>query len=75
MGRFRASNRYLLDAVKGADTKEVAAFLGKAQESKRANALRELLNSGPLSPEFSEAIHGGSASQETEGKDKGLLRD
>jgi hypothetical protein len=69
------SNRYLPDALKGADTKEVAAILGKAQESKRANTLRELLNSGPLSPEFSEAIHGRSASQEPEGKDKGLLRD
>jgi hypothetical protein len=55
---MRGSNRYLPGSLQDANTQEVAAILENADRDERRGALTELLNSGPLSPEFREAIDG-----------------
>jgi hypothetical protein len=62
-------NRYLPASLNGANAEEVALLLEKG--AGKPSAFKELLNSGPLSPEFSDAIHGRAASRELE-KSTGL---
>jgi hypothetical protein len=64
-------DRYLPASLNDANTEEVGLMLAKAQSARRPGALEELVNSGPLSPEFSEAIRGRAASVEQERKSKG----
>jgi len=68
-------NRYLPDSLQGANTQEVAAIVEKAANEKRGGALKELLNAGPLSPEFREAIDGRQPTRTSPGRDLGLQRD
>jgi hypothetical protein len=68
-------NRYLPGSLQGANTQEVAAIVEKAANEKRGGALKELLNSGPLSPEFREAIDGRQATHTSDGRNRGLQRD
>jgi hypothetical protein len=66
-------DRYLPAGLSDANTEEVGLVLAKAaQAAKRPDALEEFLNSGPLSPEFSDAIRGRNPSAEPERKNKGL---
>jgi hypothetical protein len=64
-------DRYLPASLNDANTEEVGLMLAKAQAARRPGALEELVNSGPLSPEFSEAIRGRAASVEQERKSNG----
>ena len=68
-------NRYLPGSLHGANTQEVAAIVEKAADEKRGGALKELLNSGPLSPEFREAIDGRQATHTSDGRNRRLQRD
>ena len=65
-------DRYLPASLNDADTEEVGLMLAKAQAARSPGALEELVNSGPLSPGFSNAIRGRKHSAEPEHKGKGL---
>jgi hypothetical protein len=65
-------NRYLPASLNDANTQEVSLVLASAaQPAKKPGALEELVNSGPLSPEFSDAIRGRKPSAEPEQKTRG----
>jgi hypothetical protein len=65
-------DRYLPASLNNADAEEVGLMLAKAEAARKPGALQELVNSGPLSPEFSDAIRGRKPSAEPERKSKGL---
>jgi hypothetical protein len=66
-------NRYIPASLNVADPQEVSLMLANAaQATKEPGALQELVNSGPLSPEFSDAIRGRKPSAEPEQKTRGL---
>ena len=68
-------NRYLPGSLQGANTQEVAAIVEKAANEKRGGALKELVNSGPLSPEFRQAIDGRQTTRTSDDRNLGLQRD
>lgn len=66
-------DRYLPASLNGANPEEVGLMLERAaQAAKKPGALQELVNAGPLSPEFSNAIRGRKPSAELERENKGL---
>jgi len=64
--------RYFPASLNHADAQEVALMLAEAEAARKPGALQELVNAGPLSPEFSDAIRGRKPSAEPERKAKGL---
>jgi hypothetical protein len=66
------ADRYLPASLNTADAEEVGLMLAKTQSARKPGALDELVNSGPLSPEFSNAIRGRTPSAEAEPESKRL---
>jgi hypothetical protein len=65
-------DRYLPASLNDANTEEVGLMLAKAQAARKPGAIEVLVNSGPLSPEFSDAIRGRKPSAEPERENKRL---
>jgi hypothetical protein len=65
-------DRYLPASLNNADAEEVALMIAQADAARKPGALQELVNYGPLSPEFGDAIRGRKPSAKPERKSKGL---